>query len=166
MATLAVLGVLLTLGVPSFFDTVRNNRAAANANELVSALTIARSEAVRRGARIGICPSANGTSCGGTWSDGWIVFTDNATSDTATPVVGQVLRVWPALSGEPAVVPLRPNGTSSSTTWIRFLPRGDVRTDDVLPVVLRIEPAGCRREQRRDVLLNAAGRTSVTRVAC
>src|SRR5690606_38709833 len=46
MTTLIVISVLLTVAVPGFFDTIRTNRAAANANELVTALSIARSEAI------------------------------------------------------------------------------------------------------------------------
>lgn len=164
LTTLTVVAVLLTVGVPGFFDIVRNNRAAANANEMVSALSIARSEAIRRGARVAVCPSSNGTSCTGTWSDGWIVFADAATSDTAAPVVGTVVRVWPAPSGAPAVTAKGAGG--GAATWIRFLPRGDVRTDEVLPVDISIRPDNCRGEQARSIELNAAGRTIVERVTC
>jgi len=164
LTTMTVIAVLLTVGVPSFLDVVRNNRAATNANDLVSALSIARSEAIRRGARIGVCRSSDGATCTGTWADGWIVFTDTATSDAATPGVGEVLRVWPAPSGAPAVTVTGAGG--GAATWIRFLPRGDVRTDDVLPITISIEPDECRGEQGRDIELNAAGRTIVERFAC
>jgi len=76
MVTVAVGGVLLTLGVPSFVDVVRNNRAATNVNELTTAFSIARSESIRRGWNVSVCRSSNGATCSGAWSDGWIVFRD------------------------------------------------------------------------------------------
>lgn len=164
LTTMAVVAVLLTVGVPGFFDIVRNNRAAANANEMVSALSVARSEAIRRGARVAVCPSSNGTACTGTWSDGWIVIADAATSDTAAPAVGTVLRVWSAPSGAPTVTATGAGG--GAATWIRFLPRGDVRADGVLPVDISIQPDNCRGQQGRSIQINAAGRTVVERVTC
>ena len=49
MVAVAVLGVLLGLGVPSFTQMIRDNRVVADTNELVVALSAARSEAVKRG---------------------------------------------------------------------------------------------------------------------
>lgn len=162
MTALTVIGVLLTVGVPAFFDVVRNNRAAANANELVNALSIARSEAIRRGVRVSMCRSSDGLTCTGTWSNGWIIFTDTASTDeTNPPGVGEVLRVWPAPSGGAAVT-TNPAGMQ----WVRFLPRGDVRTNVALPITFRIEPAACNGEQGRNVELNAVGRSSTERFAC
>lgn len=161
MTALTVIGILLTVGVPTFFDVVRDNRATANANELVSALSIARSEAIRRGVRVSVCRSSDGATCIGTWSDGWIVFTDSAATDVANPTVDEVLRVWPAPSGGAAVTPDR-----AGMLWVRFLPRGDVRTHVALPITFQIEPADCSGDQGRSVELNAAGRTTAERVAC
>ena len=161
MVTLTVAGVLLSVGVPSFFDVIRNSRAAANANELVTALTIARSEAIRRGARVSICRSSDGLACGGTWANGWIVFRDDAATDIAAPMVGEVLRVWPAPSGNTAV-----STTPAGMAWVRFLPRGNVRTAGAMPVVYNMSVEGCSGLQARNIELNTVGRTSVARVAC
>jgi type IV fimbrial biogenesis protein FimT len=103
MITISVAGVLLTVGVPSFVDLVRNNRAATNVNELLTALSIARSESIKRGWNVSVCRSSDGATCTGAWSDGWIAFRDDAATDTAVPVVGEVLRIWPAMPGNAAV---------------------------------------------------------------
>ena len=50
MVTVAVAAILLVVGVPAFTSFVQNNRAAAHANELVTAFAFARNEAIRRGA--------------------------------------------------------------------------------------------------------------------
>ncbi|MHB1215029.1 MAG: GspH/FimT family pseudopilin [Thiobacillus sp.] len=89
LVTLAVLGILLGIAVPSYQNLVVNNRMAAQANDLISALSLARSEAVKRAANVTVCASSNGTACTGTWTQGWIV------RDAA----GNALRVSPALTG-------------------------------------------------------------------
>jgi type IV fimbrial biogenesis protein FimT len=165
MTTLAVAGIVLAVGVPSYLSVVRNNRAATNANELVSALTIARSEAIRRGDRVSLCRSDDGASCGGTWEDGWIVFVDGAATDTAAPIVSQVLNTWPAPTGAASIV-TRSNGGDVDVTWVRFLPRGDTRTTEPLPLTYNIQIDDCTGNVARDIEVNAVGRASVTRVAC
>lgn len=165
MTTLAVAGIMLAVGVPSYLTVVRNNRAATNANELVSALTVARSEAIRRGDRVSLCRSDDGASCGGTWEDGWIVFLDGAATDTGAPVVSQVLGTWPAPNGEASVI-TRSNGGDVDVTWVRFLPRGDTRTTEPLPLTYNIQIDDCTGNVARDIEINAVGRASVTKVAC
>ncbi|HYQ91031.1 MAG TPA: prepilin-type N-terminal cleavage/methylation domain-containing protein, partial [Candidatus Competibacteraceae bacterium] len=43
MAIITIAAILLVIGVPSFQETMRNNRVATQANQLISALTLARS---------------------------------------------------------------------------------------------------------------------------
>ena len=76
LITLVIVGVLLTVGVPSLKTFMQGSQLVASTNELLSALHIARSEAVKSNARVTICSSSDGTSCSGSanWRDGWIVF--------------------------------------------------------------------------------------------
>ena len=69
MVTIAVLAIVLAIGVPSFAGMTNRNRLTAAANELVGTLQTAKMEAIRRNARVVICPTANGTSCSGV--DNW-----------------------------------------------------------------------------------------------
>ena len=103
MMTLTVAAILFGVGIPSFVDMVRNNRVAANINELSTAFAIARSEAIRRGANVTVCRSSDDATCGASWADGWIIFVDNAASDTGPPVLGPVLQVWDEMPGTAAV---------------------------------------------------------------
>ena len=75
LVTVAVAAILAVVAVPGFRSLIQVNRAATQTNTLVSALTFARSEAIRRGTTVSMCPSSNQTSCtGGTdWSVGWVV---------------------------------------------------------------------------------------------
>jgi type IV fimbrial biogenesis protein FimT len=78
MITLFIVGILLTVGVPSLKTFMQSNQLVAASNELVSALHIARSEAIKLNSRVSICESSNGATCAttGSWENGWIVFVD------------------------------------------------------------------------------------------
>jgi type IV fimbrial biogenesis protein FimT len=82
---------------------------------MLTALNFARSEAVKRGAIVSLCPSADQASCGGTdWSGGWIAFV-NPNGDATVDAGEVILRVWEALSGTPTftgpeVIGYRPTG--------------------------------------------------------
>lgn len=165
MVTVGVAGVLLTVGVPSFVDVVRNNRAATNANELLTAFSIARSESIRRGANVSVCRSSDGETCSGSWANGWIVVRDTQTTDTLPPTVGEVLRVWPAMPGD-ATVTTFANAVATDIGWIRFAPRGVIRSAGASPIRYDIALAGCSGQQMRRLELNTVGRASVVREAC
>lgn len=82
MVTVSILATVLSIGVPSFQSIVVANRMTALANELVLDLNTARSEAVKRNARVALCLSENADAsdptCGsGTdWTQGRVVFSD------------------------------------------------------------------------------------------
>ena len=99
MVTIAVLGVLLSIGIPSYQNMVLNNRITAQANQVITALNYARSEAVKRGAPATVCSTNGGAACAGStnWSTGWLVFAD-ADGDGTVDGGEAILRVWPALN--------------------------------------------------------------------
>ena len=82
LVTLVVGGVLVTIAAPSFQGAIARNRVATLTNEMVGSLNIARSEAIKRGVRVTVCKSSDQLTCTGTWSDGWIVFSDEGVKET------------------------------------------------------------------------------------
>ena len=82
MVTLLLFAIILTVGVPSFREFTLTNQMATRVNALVSDLTYARSEAVKRNLRVTTCKSANPTAAlatctsGGGWEQGRIMFVD------------------------------------------------------------------------------------------
>ncbi len=78
MITLVIVGILAGIGVPALKTFIQGNTLIASTNELVSALNIARSEAIKLDSRVSICESSNGSTCTttGKWQNGWIVFVD------------------------------------------------------------------------------------------
>ena len=91
VVTILVLAVLLTLSAPSLTIFIRQNRLSGAANELLSELQLARSEANQRGQRVVLCPSASGSACDGAWGNATrLVFVDanrNGTPDTGEAVL-------------------------------------------------------------------------------
>jgi len=81
MTTISALAITLTFGVPTF-NTVRATiQRGQVAGELISSLTLARSEAARRGVPVTVCAAAAAAATCATanppsWPGGWIVFTD------------------------------------------------------------------------------------------
>ena len=100
MITIAVLGVLLGIAIPSFQTMILNSRLTTQANQVITALNYARSEAVKRGSPATVCSSNGGTACAGAinWTTGWLVFAD-PDGDGVVDAGETVLRVWPALEG-------------------------------------------------------------------
>ena len=74
MVTMAVIGILAVVAVPGMTALINNSRLSAQSEELVSSLQLARAEAVRRNARVTVCPSTDGATCASssTWS-GWVI---------------------------------------------------------------------------------------------
>jgi len=84
MVTISVLAILVALAVPSFTGVINGNRLTAQANEVVVTLQMARSEAVRRNARVVVCRSNDGSTCITASGQGqWLTFVDANGSGTA-----------------------------------------------------------------------------------
>lgn len=92
LIVVAIAGILLNFAVPSFTETLKDNRMATQINELHATLSYARSEAIIRNATVTMCRSSNGASCAGSWHDGWIVFVDTNVDGDAD-AGEQILRV-------------------------------------------------------------------------
>lgn len=95
LVALGVMATLLTLGIPAFSDFLAANRMGAAANDVVSALHLARSEAVKRRTTVVFCASDNATvaapacSGGATPAAGWLVFADQNADARVDP--GEVI---------------------------------------------------------------------------
>lgn len=86
LITLVIIGVLLTVGVPSLKSFMQGSQLVASTNELHSALHFARSESVRANANVTICSSDDGVACSDSanWRDGWIAFMDYTGAGAST----------------------------------------------------------------------------------
>lgn len=123
MVTIAVAGILVSVAIPSFTSIISSSRLNTSTNELVTALNLARNEAVKRGQSVSVRKvddnsfTHTGDTAGwGTanWEQGWDVFTD--TDNDGSYDTGEVLiRTYPAL---PTNFTLR--GNNNFTNFVRF----------------------------------------------
>lgn len=155
MITLAVLAILLTIAIPNYQTFVMNSRMASQTNDLVTALSLARSEAVKRAANVTVCASSNGTSCtAGGWAAGWIV------RDAA----GTPIRVQQALGGASTL-----SGGTDVASTITFTASGRTTipaTATVASTTLTLCPPSPATVQGRAIQIERTGRTRFSPVAC
>lgn len=77
LTAIAIAGILLVVGVPSYRLLAANNRATSQTNSLISLITFARTEAIRRNRTVGLCKSTDGATCSTAtsgWETGVLVF--------------------------------------------------------------------------------------------
>lgn len=81
LVSLGVLAVLLLAAFPNFSELITGQRLKAQANDTLTAILLAKSEAIKRRSTVSICAMKTnienqcGTS-GSEWANGWIVFDD------------------------------------------------------------------------------------------
>lgn len=77
--TVAIMGILAGLALPSMQDFIERQRTSAAISSLVSHMSLARMAAISRNRRSVLCPSADGANCevGTDWSRGWMLFVDD-----------------------------------------------------------------------------------------
>ena len=163
MVTLLVLAVLLGIAVPSFRDASLSSRLTGYANDLVASVQVARSEAIKRNARVRLCASTNGTSCatGVGWEVGWIILTPR---QQAVP---------PVNPGDPVTfITVMDVAQRHERVAVEFRVReaGGITAIDFPATVVGATPATftvCRAtplgSQERVVNVTTSGSTSVTR---
>lgn len=158
MFTIALLAVLVSLAVPSFIETIENNRVTAQNNDFVTSLNLARSEALRRVSPVSVCASANGSTCSGpgvtNWSTGWIVFAD-VNGNGVLNAGDTLLQVFPAT----------PNGLTLNATTRNFVRYGSNGVASGAETFVLTKPL-CTGNKTRRITIGVTGRVSTEVVAC
>lgn len=149
MITLVVVAILLAVGIPSFQTIFETNRLATQANELVTAVNLARSEAIKRGVNVTVRANAAG------FQTGWCIhINDNCTA------AANILRQYPAMNqmavNSGGVLVLEFNGQGQKAS-----PAGEVS--------ILLSPADCASgtaDRARTISIANTGRASITTGAC
>lgn len=127
LITMLVIGIVLTVGIPSFSQFTQNSRITSTANDLHSSFHLGRSEAARSKAPVTICASADplgAALCDGVlFDEGWIIFID-LDGDLERAGAGEnVLRAHPPID---AAINISVNGGAN---YFGFAPTGLGRGD-------------------------------------
>ncbi len=166
IVTIAVAAILTAIAFPSFTSTMRSKRVTTEANDLVTAISSARSEAVTRGRGISVCAADTRTgapsACGAEadWSKGWIVFVDNGVGTTPPddPLSADepILRSWVAADQTTVTI-------DTGSNFVRFSSRGEINGQ----VNFTIKPSdGCNDQQPRQITVNASGQATSSHTDC
>lgn len=144
MVAIAILAITLGVAVPNFQEFVSRNRLAAATNELISALALARSEAVKRATPVTVASSD--------WSGGWQVFVD-VDKDGVPPDDDDtaLLRVYQLnTDGAPLI--------TGDAGFISYLPSGSSEGGSSFEV--------CKSGMERVISISNTGRVSTTSGSC
>ncbi len=90
LVVMSIIAILATLAAPSLKHLIQSNTMSGVVNTFLSDMRFARSESVRLGGGVVMCPSTNSetttASCSGSsgWEGGWIVFHNLNNGNTRT----------------------------------------------------------------------------------
>ena len=102
--TVVILAILLVIGVPSYQWIMTSMRMSGEIDSLMGDLKFARSEAIKRGLNVLVCPSTDQSTCNGSnWTNGWIVNADTTLHQTSGVSSGDTL-TW-SVAANPLVTP-------------------------------------------------------------
>jgi type IV fimbrial biogenesis protein FimT len=159
----------MAIGIPAFQNLQTSNRAAAQVNTLVTALNLARAEAVGRSVPVSVCAKSSDTACdgGGNWLNGWLVFTDAAgpgvcnNCDPADASGDDVVRSF--------APPLGQVGFTGAPAFFRFNSRGeriDGGAESFLLVPSTTTTCSSGRPENRRIRVLGSGQITTTREPC
>lgn len=150
MVTLAVMAILMGIAAPAFVDFVRAVRASSTVSALNGALSLARSEAVKRNVRACVY-SAD-------WSAGWSVRIDSNSNSSCSDNTDVEIR---AFSGISATSTLTVTQGGASVTEVAYLGSGRRASANDVTLAFRSVSGACTANRDRDLTVSNTGRTQV-----
>ena len=156
LITLSILAVLLGIGMPSLVSFINNNQMTSQANDLVYSVHMARSEAIKRGAKVRVA------AINGSWNNGWTVQADTNNDGDYLDVADILLHSEP-LSGGSTLAAVATNAPSNSV--LSFSSRGSVVPRNA-SFVLTLTPADCDNTESRIISIQPSGRPQIARGDC
>jgi type IV fimbrial biogenesis protein FimT len=156
MVSVAILVLVVLIAPPAFDAMLLNSRLTTYANDFVAAAQTARSEAIKRNARVLVCVSSDAATCTGTdWRLGWIVVHD-ADNSGAFTAGESVLLKHEALNSSYAFTNA---AAAAANAIVVYEPTGAVAS----AVTLKLARATPTATQWREIQVSATGRTVVNR---
>lgn len=152
VVVVAVLAILAGIALPSFAALIRENRVVAVTNDLLGAIHLARSEAIKQGRRITICTSADLDDCESDigWHRGWIMFEDRD-EDGVRGDGERILSVGQAQNGAVSIT-----GNEPVRNYVSYVPSGATRK--LNGALLMGTITLCSDGVARQIVINASGR--------
>lgn len=163
LITILVLVIIMAIAIPSFNAVIQNNLTVATSNDMIISLNYARSEAIKRGANVSICPAADQTfsSCGSDWNQGWIIFLNPSVSSSySSGNSAQLLLRTQSISGT------NPGITTSPSTSLANYNSAGFAGANTSNLTFTISATGCAGPYKRTLNISMTGRVTVTKSNC
>lgn len=166
IVTLAVFSIVVAIAIPNMSSFLDSNRRAANINTFITAMNLARSEAIKRNTDVSLCVrNTAGTGCDTTknWENGWIVFIDNGTKGTVDGT-DAALRVYDPLFKRALPLDVTFREIEENRKFVTYQYKGNIN-----PTATPVNTASFKRcddhgqLQVRAVIIASSGRTRLSK---
>ena len=130
IVTIAVFAIAAAMAIPNLNSFIDSNRRAANINTFVSAMNLARSEAVKRNNDISVCVRNDaGTDCDAAknWENGWLVFVDDGVKGDVNGS-DVILRVYDPIFKRTTPLDVSFRETEANIKFITYQYKGNTNT--------------------------------------
>lgn len=161
LVVIAVLGLSLAAAYPSFRTAIQNNRVTTQANELLTGINLARSEALRASRFVSVCPSTDGAACdaAANWGGSFLVFYDDDQDGVLDAAPESLIRTFNQTAGGITVT-----RAPATPVHVTYAATGALRTAAAVSMTMAIPD--CKGNQLRVMQISLSGRASMTRAAC
>lgn len=158
MIGLVIGAILLVLAVPNYREWIADEQLMSHARLLAESMTLARSEAIKRGHRVNLCKSSDGAQCAaaGGWGQGFLMHGDfDRSGDVDGP--DTIIRV------HPPAVQIQVSANKPLSDYVSFTSLGQAR---MLNGALQMGTFTVCKPGRRavEVVLVASGRVRIDRI--
>lgn len=157
LTAIVILGILVSIAVPSMQGFVLSGRIKSQAGDLAAALSLARSEAIKRSATVSICIGTSSSCTGSNWANGWLVWADS--NDNLAVDSGETILRTMAMAQSNVTIT-----GSSSTTYIKFYSNGS--TDKTATFSFQICDSIRTGETGRQIDISVLGKVNVNTLTC
>jgi type IV fimbrial biogenesis protein FimT len=148
LITITIAAVLAGIAIPSFKSSISGNRLTTYTNDMVTALNLARSEAVKRGKRVVV------RRIGADWQGGWRVFIDENNDDAYTTTGSNPDTQLRSYTSIPTAISL--TGNTNFVDFVRYMPSGQTSADGIFVLCDSGAIAGAKM-----VIVNPVGRVQI-----
>jgi type II secretion system protein H len=161
MVVMVIVGLVVTMAMPSFTSLNQGSQLTATSNELIGAFNRARNEAIRRGQAVTVSAESND------WQKGYKIWVDlnlNGSLDAGTDEKNELLYKQTSFSSDISV--------SGAATVVSFIPNGFAQSQDkvgttiVTGTSIAICPVSGQGVKGKNVVVLVSGRTKVEENAC
>jgi type IV fimbrial biogenesis protein FimT len=152
MVAVIIFGILTAVAVPGFRSLTKTNQITSQANDFISALNLARSEAIKRGRLITI--AATSATSANEFGAGWSLTAPNNASGTET------IRVYSALKGSNTL------DSTDNVSSFQFAPTGFLVPSGAVTSLTFNLCQNTSGQPGRQIVIKSTGRASNVAYTC